>query len=47
MSGEEKSEIENLKDTVRRLSEDVEDLKKRLKAIEDQVMRYKAMRRWV
>lgn len=47
MSKEEKPESENLKDTIRRLSEDIEDLKKRVKTIEDQVMRNKAMRRWV
>jgi len=47
MSKTEKAENENLKNTVQHLLEDMETLKKRIKHIEDQIIKLKSGRKWV
>lgn len=47
MSKTEKAENENLKNTVQHLLEDMETLKKKIKHIENQIIKLKSGRKWV
>lgn len=47
MSEEKRAEGEDLKNTIQHLLEDVEDLKKRTKRIEEEILRQKRARKWV